>query len=53
MDAETIRAIQYFRLGHCPDRESTENAEIIIKALQKAEWSAVETAWSFVDGKKK
>ena len=48
MDAETIKAIQYFRLGNCPDQEAVENAEVLIKALQKAEWNAVETAWSFV-----
>jgi hypothetical protein len=48
MDAETIKAIQYFRL-ECTVPRAVEKAEILIKALQKAEWNAVETAWSFVD----
>lgn len=45
MDAETLKAIQYFRLGGCWDEKAVENAEVIIKALEKAEWNAVESVW--------
>lgn len=51
MDAETLKAIQYFRLGECWDEKAVANAEIIIKALEKAEWKAVEAVWSIVQKK--
>lgn len=52
MDAETIKAIQYFRL-ECTIPRAVESAEILIKALQKAELNAVETAWSLVSSRVK
>lgn len=52
MDAETIKAIQYFRL-ECTVPQAVANAEILIKALEKAEWSAVETAWALVGSQRK
>jgi len=48
MDAETIKAIQYFRL-ECTVPRAVENAEILINALRKAELNAVESAWSLVE----